>query len=69
MTYFIRNRGSSVRPAAVRYIGLWIDIVAMIGRIDSGDMHFIGNDTEPRLNLPVKMLLPTYLMISFTAVR
>ena len=46
-----------------------MDIVAIMGRIDSGDMHLIGNETEPKLNLPVKMLLPTYFTISFTAVR
>ena len=36
-------------------------------RMDYGDMQLIGNETEPMLNLPEKIVLPSYFTMSLNA--
>lgn len=69
MTNFMRSIGSFENAAAFIYVGEWIDMVATIYRIDSGDIQNIGKLTLPRLNLPEKIVRPIYFTTSLNAVR
>lgn len=67
MTSFILSTGSLESAAAVRKTGLTCWIVAMTSRIERGHMHLMGKLMVVRLNLPLRIFLPTLLRISFPA--
>jgi hypothetical protein len=59
--------GSTVYAAAFIYRALTPAIVAMSSSIDLGHIHLIGKLIVVKLKEPVKIFLPTLLIISFAA--
>ena len=67
ITSFILSMGSWVSAAALMKTGLTCWIVAITSRIERGHMHLIGKLMVVRLNLPLRIFLPTLLRISLPA--